>query len=151
MADITPESAHLLSKNFVVPLREIVQVLVVFRVVHVPDVSGIFRKNRACMRLSSQSGFRVMRWSIRTDGLLDLRPGWSSRRAVFWAGLRQNVLQFAVRISDGGGVVVKGADGVHQRRGLLYTIQWNFVKDGVTRLAAKVELMFRNPGCGKSA
>ncbi len=35
--------------------------------------------------------------------------------------------------------------------GCLDTTQWNYVKDSVTRFAAKVELMFRNPSCVESA
>jgi hypothetical protein len=40
------------------------------------------------MSSSRESGFRVMSWSFRTEGLLGPRPGWSSRRAVFLATLR---------------------------------------------------------------
>ena len=55
-------------------LREIIEVLVVFRVDHVLDVSGHFPEKQTRMASSRDSGFRAMSWSIRTAGLLDPRP-----------------------------------------------------------------------------
>jgi hypothetical protein len=52
-------------------LREIIEVLVVFRVDHVLDVSGHFPEKQTRMASSRDSGFRAMSWSIRTAGLLD--------------------------------------------------------------------------------
>jgi hypothetical protein len=82
---------------------------------------GIFKKNRAFMTLSSESSFRAISWSFRTEGLFDPRP------AVFWVapssvGLQQDILQFIVRVGDGVEVVAKGAEGVHKR--CLQLIAW---------------------------
>jgi len=60
------------------------QILVVLWVSHSPDVFRyMFQKNRTWMTSSSESGFKAMNWSIKTEVLLVPRSGRSSRYAVF--------------------------------------------------------------------
>ncbi len=70
-------------------------------------VVGVLRNARWW---SNESGFTAISWSIRTEGLLDPRPGWSSRRAVFWVALRrqQDILQFAITVDDSAWYRCKG-------------------------------------------
>jgi hypothetical protein len=101
---------------------------------------------------SKEFSFRMITWSIRTDGLLVPRPGWSSIAGGLLGGavalgLQQDVLQFAVRIGDSGGVVAKGADGVHHQCRQLEHAPVEF-RDGLCD--AKVELIFVNHACGAS-
>ncbi len=102
-------------------LREIKQVLVVFQIDLVPDVSRHFPgKQGLYMTLSRESDFREINWSIKTEGLLYRRPKVVQQAGGLLgdteaAGLQQNVLQLGVR--NGSGVIAKNTDSVsvHKR------------------------------------
>jgi hypothetical protein len=117
---------------FIAPLREVVQVLGVFQVDHIPDVSGHLLENRACMMSSSKSSFKAMSWSIRTNGLLDPRPRCTSIGAVFWAAQRPqdcSRMFCSSQFGDGIGSSQRAAMVYISLVGSLDTVQWNLVRD----------------------
>jgi hypothetical protein len=108
------------------------------------------------MSSSRESGFRVMSWSFRTEGLLGPRPGWSSRRGSLLGdaeavGPQEDVLQLCVEVGNGSEVIAERADDVDERCRQFGHGPVELVRDRVTQIAAKVELMFRNHACGESA
>ena len=61
----------------VASLSEFTQLLVDFQVDRVSDVSGHLPEEQGLYDLIySESSFRAISWSFRTEGLFDPRPGW---------------------------------------------------------------------------
>ncbi len=91
-------------------------------------------------------GFRALSWSIRTDGLFALRPGWSNHLMILWCSLRpyeHNTISCSSAYGSSAMLGLWQSEPMVSTNveGSLESTQWNLVRGIMTWLTAKVALM----------